>query len=276
MAAGAPAIGKIVRPAEVAAIYDRQVKVYAAVNGVPTTFAVARPLGTDMTGGVFFQELRPGTELTHLLDKDKCRDLLRAVGRIHRDLHRLNVPDLPAWDYGRYLHKLVTYVEWISFLRPDQRPLLDGVRDLLFRQVPDLASAHYTFCHGDFSCHQLLTDGDCWSVVDFDGCVRGDPHFEIAKLIASLKYNVPLFRDRFRVPAEPEPDLLEQACASYLQGYEEQAQHTMNRHRILWYRIAWEIQYLARQLKRDQFHPVAFARAIGLIGDLSEQLRGER
>jgi thiamine kinase-like enzyme len=113
-------------------------------------------------------------------------------------------------------------------------------------------------------------------VVDFDGCVRGDPHFEIAKLIASLKYKVPLFRDRFRDPAEPERGLLEQACASYLQGYEEQAQHTMNRHRILWYRIAWEIQHLARRLKRDQFHPVAFDRAIALIGDLSEQLRGGR
>jgi thiamine kinase-like enzyme len=276
MAGGAPAIGKIVRPSEVAAIYDRQVKVSAEVKGAPTTFAVARPLGIDTTHGVFFQELRPGTELTHLLDKDNCRDLLRAVGRIHRDLHRLNVPDLPAWDYGMYLQRLVTYVEWISFLRPDQRPVLDGVRDLLLRQVPDLASADYAFCHGDFSCHQLLTDGDCWSVVDIDRCVRGDPHFEIAKLIASLKYNVPLFRDRFRDPAEPESDLLEQACASYLQGYEEQAQQTMNRHRILWYRIAWEIQYLARQLKRDQFHPVAFDRAIALIADLSEHLRGER
>jgi len=276
MADGAPAIGKVVRPSTVADIYDRQVKVSAAVKAAPTTFAVARPLGINMTEGVFFQELRPGTELTHLLDQDNCRDLLRAVGRIHRDLHGLNVPDLPAWNFSKYLQRLVTYVEWISFLRPDQRPVLDGVRDLLFRQVPDLTPADYAFCHGDFSCHQLLTDGDRWSVVDFDGCVRGDPHFEIAKLIASLKYNVPLFRDRFRDPAQPEPDLLEQACASYLQGYEEQAQHTMNRTRILWYRIAWEVHHLARRLKRDQFHPVAFDRAIALIGDLSEQLRRDQ
>jgi thiamine kinase-like enzyme len=273
MAGGAPAIGKVVRPSKVAAIYDRQVKVCAAVQRAPTTFAVARPLGIDTTAGVFFQELRPGTELTHLLDRDNCRDLLRAVGRIHRELHCLHVPDLPAWDYDKYLRRIVTYVEWISFLRPDQRPVLDGVRDLLFRQVPDLAPADYTFCHGDFSCHQLLTDGDCWSVVDFDGCVRGDPHFEIAKLIASLKYNVPLFRDRFRDPTERAPSLLEEACELYVQGYEEQAQHTMNRKRILWYRIAWEIHHLARRLKRDQFHPVAFERAIALIGNLSAQLR---
>jgi thiamine kinase-like enzyme len=120
-----------------------------------------------------------------------------------------------------------------------------------------------------------LTDGDGWSVVDFDGCVRGDPHFEVAKLMASMKYNVPLFWDRFRDPAEPQSRLLEQACAAYLQGYEEHAQQSLNYTRILWHRIAWEIHHLARRLKRDQFHPVAFERAIALIGDLSEQLRRE-
>jgi thiamine kinase-like enzyme len=273
MADGTPAIGKVVRPATVADIYDRQVKVSAAVNDAPTTFAVARPLGIDLTKGVFFQELLPGTELTHLLDRDNCTDLLGAVGRVHRDLHCLDVPDLPAWDYSTYLQRLFTYIEWISFLRPDQRPVLDGVHDLLFRKVPDLTSADYTFCHGDFSCHQLLTDGDCWSVVDFDGCLRGDPHFEIGKLIASLKYNVPLFRELFRDPTERAPALLEEAYEAYIQEYEEQAQQTMNRRRILWYRIAWEIHHLARRLKRDQFHPVAFERAVALIGDLSAQLR---
>jgi thiamine kinase-like enzyme len=272
MADGTPAIGKIVRPATVADIYDRQVKVSAAAMGAATTFAVARPLGIDVTKGVFFQEFRPGTELTHLLGRDNCRDLLGAVGRVHRGLHCLDVPDLPAWNYSKYLQRLVTYVEWISFLRPDQRPLLDGVRDLLFRQVPDLTSADYTFCHGDFSCRQILDDHGCWSVVDFDGCLRGDPHFEIAKLIASVKYNVPLFHDLFRDPTERAPGLLAEAYEAYIQGYEDQAQRTMNRSRILWYRIAWEIHHLARRFKRDQFHPVAFERAIALIGDLSAQL----
>ena len=276
VASGAPAIGKVVRSSEVVDIYDRLVKVSTTVNNRPRMFSVATPLGIDTTHGLFFQELRPGTELTYLLDKDYCRDLLRAVGRIHRDLHGLNVPDLPAWNVGKYLQRLVTYFEWISFLRPEQRPLLDDVRGLLFRQVPHADSARYTFCHGDFSCHQILDDHGCWSVVDFDGCMRGDPHFEIGKLIASLKYNVPLFRDLFRDPTQRAPGLLEEACEAYLQGYEEQAQQTMNRTRILWYRIAWEIHHLARRLKRDQFHPVAFERAIALIGDLSAQLRRDQ
>jgi thiamine kinase-like enzyme len=273
VAGGAPAIGKVVHPEEAADIYGRLVKVSAAVNDSSRTFSVAAPLGIDTTEGVFFQELRPGTELTHLLDQDNCRDLLGAIGRIHRDVHCLDVPDLPAWNFRKFLQRLVTYVEWISFLRPEQRPLLEDVRDLLLRHVPDLTSADYTFCHGDFSCRQILDDHGCWSVVDFDGCLRGDPHFEVAKLIASLKYNAPLFHDLYRDPTEQAPGLLEEAYEAYIQGYEDQAQRTMNRCRILWYRIAWEIHHLARRFKRDQFHPVAFERAVALIRELSAQLR---
>ena len=95
----------------------------------------------------------------------------------------------------------------------------------------------------------------------------------LAKLIASLKYNAPHFHDLFRDPTERAPGLLQEAYEAYIQRYEEHAQRTVNRSRILWYRIAWEIHHLARRFKRDQFHPVAFERAVALIGDLSAQLR---
>jgi thiamine kinase-like enzyme len=275
----APAIGKVVRPAAAEAIHERLVKVAGARSGaarsVPATFSVAAPLGIDTHDGIVFQELKPGKELSPLLDQNNFKGLLYDIGRIHRDLHGLNVPDLPAWDFDRFLQRLSTYIECIAFFRPEQWPFLDNIHDLLLRRIPHVDSRTYTFCHGDFSCHQILKDGDCWSVVDFDGCLRGDPLFEIAKLMASLKYNVPLFRDGFRDPTQRMEDRLEEACESYVRGYEEQAQESVNQTRILWYRIAWEINYLARRFTRDQFHPVAFNRAIALIGDLSEQLRGE-
>jgi thiamine kinase-like enzyme len=276
---GAPAIGKVVRPALAEDIHERLVKVAnarsCAARSTPATFSVATPLGIDPQVGIVFQELKPGKELSPLLDQDTFKGLLYDIGRIHRDLHCMNVPDLPEWDFDRFLQRLSTYIECIAFFRPEQRPFLDDVQDLLFRRVPHVDSRTYTFCHGDFSCHQILKDGDSWSVVDFDGCLRGDPLFEIAKLMASLKYNVPLFRDGFRDPTQRVEDRLEEACESYLRGYEEQAQQSANQTRILWYRIAWEIHHLARRFKRDQFHPVAFERAIALIGDLSEQMRGE-
>jgi thiamine kinase-like enzyme len=279
---GAPAIGKIVRPAAAEAIYDRLVKVALsrsdprAARSVPATFSVATPLGIDTHDGIVFQELKPGKEVSPLLDQDNFKGLLYDIGRIHRDLHGLNVPDLPAWDFDGFLQRLSTYIECIAFFRPEQRPFLDDIRDLLFLHVPHVDSRTYTFCHGDFSCHQILKDGDSWSVVDFDGCLRGDPLFEIAKLMASLKYNVPLFRDGFRDPTQRVIYRLDEACESYVRGYEEQAQHLVNQTRILWYRIAWEIRYLARRFKRDQFHPVAFDRAIALIHDLSEQVQRDR
>ena len=276
---GAPAIGKVVRPAAAEGIYDRLVKVAdtlaRAARSVPATFSVAAPLGIDPHDGIVFQELKPGKELSPLLNQDNFKRLLYDVGRIHRDLHCLNVPDLPAWDLDGFLRRLSTYIECIAFFRPEQRLFLDDVQDLLFRRVPHVDSRTYTFCHGDFSCHQILKDGDRWSVVDFDGCLRGDPLFEVAKLMASLKYNVPLFRDGFRDPTQRMEDRLEEACESYVRGYEEQAQESVNQTRILWYRIAWEIHHLVRRFKRDQFHPVAFDRAIALIRDLSEQMRGE-
>src|SRR5919197_4909930 len=48
MAGGAPAIGKVVPPAEAADMYGRLVKVSAAVNDSSRTFSVAAPLGIDM------------------------------------------------------------------------------------------------------------------------------------------------------------------------------------------------------------------------------------
>src|ERR671938_411461 len=270
--------GPFVRPGAAEAIHERLMKVAdarsCAARSAPARFSVATPLGIDPHDGIVFQELKPGKELSPLLDQDNFKGLLYDIGRIHRDLHCLNVPDLPAWDFDRLLQRLSTYIECIAFFRPEQRRFLGYVQDLLFRRVPHVDSRTYTFCHGDFSCHQILKDGDCWSVVDFDGCLRGDPLFEIAQLMASLKYNVPLFRDGFRDPTQRVEDRLEEACESYLRGYEEQAQQSVNQTRILWYRIAWEIHHLARRFKRDQFHPVAFERAIALIRDLSEQMRG--
>ena len=276
---GAPAIGKVVRPAAAEAIHDRLVKVADALShaarSIPATFTVATPLWLDPHDGIVFQELKPGKELSPLLDQDNFKGLLYDVGRIHRDLHCLNVPDLPAWDFDRFLQRLSAYIECIALFRSEQRPFLGDVQGLLFRRAPHVDSRTYTFCHGDFGCRQILKEGDCWSVVDSDGCLRGDPLFEIAKLMASLKYNVPLFRDGFRDPTQRVVHRLEEALEYYVRGYEKQAQQPMNQTRILWYRIVWEIQHLARRFQRDQFHPVAFDRAIALIHKLSEQMRAE-
>jgi hypothetical protein len=120
----------------------------------------------------------------------------------------------------------------------------------------------------------LKSNGN-YSVIDFDDCLQGDPYLEIARLIAFLKYDLPLLRDSFIDPHQSGTELLEEACAAYLNGYKERAQQALNRKRLLWFRIASEIQYLFRLLKRNLFHSLAYERTIKIILELSEQFSQE-
>jgi hypothetical protein len=270
-----PLIGKFVRPWQIEAIYDRLVMVSDAVQHLPSTFAVAGPRGIDARHGVFFQEARPGTLLPFLLNDENFRDLLAVVGVIHREIHCLNVPGVPAWDFEAFLRHLVTSFDWIAFFRPDRAAFLDDVRALMLKKVPRVNHRDYTFCHGDFSCGQILVGGNRWSLIDFDDCLRADPYLEISKLMSSLKYSVPLFRDRFLNPRQGEADLLEDGYQAYLRGYLAQERQSLDPKRLLWYRLFWEIHHLARSFKRDLFHPIAFDRTMDLVRGLSARLRRE-
>ncbi len=137
--------------------------------------------------------------------------------------------------------------------------------------VPRIDLDAYAFCHGDFRCSHVLRDTRGWSVIDFDAAMRADPYLEVARLMALLKHDVPVFRQRFVDPREDPTDLLRAACDAYVEGYQERAHQMLDPKRLLWYRIACEIQYLARTLARDRFDPIPFDRVIRLLHDLSEK-----
>ena len=271
-----PAIGKFVRRSNIEETHNKLVEIYRIVARSPSNFSVAAPLGIDANNGLFLQEARPGKALADLINKENFCNLLYTVGRIHRELHRLDVPDLKKLDFGAFLRNLIICIEWISLFRPKERSFFDNVRNLLVKHVPRVDPIAYTFCHGDFSCLQIINDHDSCSVIDFDDCILGDPYLEIGRLIAFLKYDVPLFRDCFIEPKQWGAELLEQASGAYLNGYQEKAQQTFNEKRLLWYRICFEIHYLARLFKRDLFHPLAFERTLKIIHDLSERLSQEK
>ncbi|MBI2875299.1 MAG: aminoglycoside phosphotransferase family protein [Candidatus Tectomicrobia bacterium] len=268
----APVIGKFKRRSRFKESYNRLVSVSRAIRRSQSAFSVAAPVGIDEAHCLFFQEARPGKDLSTLLDKDRFPELLHRMGTIHRDLHGQNVPDVPEWDFGAFLQNLGRDIQWISFFRPEQGPFLDDIRDLLLRQVPRIDPGEYSFCHGDFVCSQILLENDHWSVIDFDLGMRGDPYLEIAMLLASLKYDVPLFEAHFICRKQGESDILEEACESYLNGYQERAQKALSRKRLLWYRICAEIYYLSLMLKKDRFCSMAFDRTIEQVRHLSEQL----
>lgn len=270
-----PMIGKFVRRTEVKETYDKLSMVNRAVERVQPSFSVAIPLGIDEQQGLFFQQVKAGQNVACLLNKNNYRDLLFTIGTIHQEIHGLEIPCLPVWDFGSFLQEIEWRVGLISFLRPDEGPFLNHLQELLLKNPPRIALKAYTFCHGDFGCNQVLKEGKHWSVIDFDGCLRGDRYREMARLIAFLKHNVPLFMNTFQDPHLNAVNVVEEATESYLRGYQERAKERLNWKRLLWYRIACEIHYLARTLQRDLFHPLAFERTRKLLHVLADRFRKE-
>lgn len=268
-------IGKFVRRSKIEETYSKQIKVSRAVVQSPSTFSVAAPVGIDGANGLFLQEAKPGQELATLISEDNFSDLLYLAGTIHRELHSLNIQGLPQADFESFLENLTMQIEWISLFRPEQTRFLNGVRELLLKHAPRVDPAEYSFCHGDFSCFQIMIDSKKCAVIDFDDCMRGDPYLEIARLMAFLKYDVSIFKDHFMNPKQYEPGLLEAAYESYLSGYEATACQALNRKRLLWYRICCEVYYLTRLFKRDLFHPIAFERTVSVVRDLCERFQKE-
>jgi aminoglycoside phosphotransferase (APT) family kinase protein len=269
----AAVIGKLVRRADALPAYDRLLEVSRAADCRRPSFSVAAPVWMDETNGVFFQEAKRGREVSAWLDADGFRETLRTVGAVHRDLHRLDVANVPEWDLGAFLERLREHVDWIAFFWPEQRALLEDVRDLLLARVPRVDQGAYTFCHGDFRCSQVLKGDDGWSVIDFDDCVRGDPYLDMARLMAFLKNDVPFFMNWWVGGRDPGlADLLEEACEAYLDGYQERRQEALDRARLLWYRVACEIHCLARAIQRDLICPASFERTIGWIQELGRRL----
>jgi thiamine kinase-like enzyme len=268
-------IGKFVGRSAVEETYNKLFKISHLVSRSRVPFSVPAVRGIDLENSVFFQEEKAGTPLAKLINRENFGELLFFAGLIHRDLHLMNVTDLPKLDFDKFLKNLVTSIEWISLCQPDARPFLTKVRDLLFEHLPHVDPSHHVFCHGDFSCLQILKSNDNYSVIDFDDCLLGERYMEIARLTAFLKYDLPLFRDHFIDPEQKGMQLLEEACAAYLKGYQERAHQVLNQKRLLWFRICFEIQYLVRLFKRDLFHPLAYERTIKIIRGLSKQFSEE-
>ena len=274
--AGKFRIGKFVRQPEISDTYDKLSRVSTTANQQQSLFTVTSPLGVDEKQGVFFQAHLNGQNLASLIQDENCEDVLSTVGAIHHGIHQMHVPGVPQWQFDSILEELKWHVELISYLCPELAPLLGEVQTVLVKTLPTIDRHAFTFCHGDFGCNQVLTEGGQWSVIDFDGCRYGDRYLEIARLLAFLKHNVPFFIQAFRDPTQSAETLLERVSAAYLRGYRVPSKEGLNLRRLLWYQIVMEIHYLARTLQRDLYHPVAFERTFRLIQDLTDRFKRDK
>lgn len=265
-----PAVGKLVSPARLSALHGKLEGLYREVSGGDVSFAVARPIALDEAHGVVLQEVRPGQDLATLLARDNFRALLHAAGRIHAEIHRLKVPGMPRLERSDQLAATKQRIAWICYLFPQHARYFDRIAALLESRMPE--PIRYALCQGDFRCTHLLLDDARWSVIDLDESVCADPHWEIGMFLALLK-SVPLFD----APDSSAGRALAEARRAYLQGYEEGARVPVDAVALRWYRVAGEIFYLARLLKRDLCRSGDLARSAAMIGAAARELdrRGE-
>jgi hypothetical protein len=139
-------------------------------------------------------------------------------------------------------------------------------------------------------------------VIDFDGAMRADPYWEIARFLTYLKKDAPLLGESNKfaplppmAPLTPrklvlgeeglggegvkwmadgmaEESLLERASAAYLRGYQERRGAALDPARLAWFRMCCEIHFLARLLQRDRVTPAVIERTFGIIQALCECL----
>ncbi len=258
-------IGKFKRRSRYHEAHNRLLAVAQAAARQRAPFRVAAPVALRATYGLSLQEALPGYSLADLIVAETGPVLLYRLGKIHRALHRLEVPGLPAWDESAFRVGVDRDMAWIGFIRPDLAEDLAHAKHALDLVQPSSYRTRLAFCHGDFVPSQLLIDGDKWAVVDFDLCRQGNPYQELALLIAALPYDVPALRAAPLVA-------LERLAACYLAGYQERADGHLNSHSLLWYRVCAELYYLSVALKKDWLDLTDFDRAVSRLRGLIVRL----
>lgn len=265
-------VGKLMRATDLPGAYDRLRRVHAAVARSEVSFDVAAPAGVDPVAGVFFQDFLPGRDIAASLTEANLAELLREAGGVQAEVHGLDVPGIRPWSPQAFVRELESHVELVSLFRPSEGALLQHTLTRLVRDRPEPTGL--AFCHGDLRCSHLLKHDRAWSVIDFDGCRLADPYQDIARLLAFLKRDVPLLRERFADPLSRSL-LLDESVGALVDGYEERAGASLNGRRLLWYLTAHELHYLARMFRRDLYDPVSFERGVERVLELARRARRE-
>lgn len=248
-------VAKLKRPSRFRDAWARLQRVQDRVAEANPEFRVPRALGVDEARCLYFQEALPGRNLAELLDADNAAGLLSRLGALHRQLHRLSAAGLPPRAAAADAAEAQANAAWIGLMLPAFRERAAGLAARLRATTPQDAAP--AFCHGDPDCGQVLVDSSAWSLLDFDACHAGDPYRDMAMLAASLDYHVP------RMQAWAEGDgagapAVEQAARAYIEACFGGA--APDPARLAWHRACAEFHYLALVLKKDRYHPRAFAR----------------
>jgi aminoglycoside phosphotransferase (APT) family kinase protein len=238
-------VGKFKRPSTLEGAYRRLAAAWRAARAGGAAFAVPRPAGLHPAHSVYLQAAAPGADAATLVDAASLERVMAAVGRVHREVHALDVAGAPRTDDAALARAVDRDLRWIGFMIPGATGRVARIAARVARRVPDPRHAPRAFCHGDFVVSQLLLDGERVTVLDFDLAAFGDPCRDVAMLEASLPFDVPYL-------GSAGAGELARARGAYLAAYEERAGAPLDRDRLAWHRTAAAIYHLAMRIRKGR------------------------
>lgn len=263
---GRARIGKFKRLSTLEGAYRRLVAAWRAGRAGDAAFAVPRPAGVDTARSVFFQEAAAGADASTMVEAATLEAVMSAVGRVHRDVHALEVADAPHQDFGALLAEIARDLDWIAFMAGRAGARVARLGERILARVPDPARAPRAFCHGDFVTSQLLLDGERVTVTDYDLAAVGDPHREVAMLMASLPFDVPYL-------AAAGDGELHRAREAYLAAYQERAGAAVDPGRLAWHRACAAVYHLAMRIRKGRADLPEVDRSLDELEALAGGLR---
>ena len=109
-------------------------------------------------------------------------------------------------------------------------------------------------------------------ITDFDSARRGDPHQEIAKFCAGLKYEVPFFRQADAADPAAEIRSMAQGEEAYLRGFLHRTSRPVDPGLLAAFRVCAEIHHLALMLKKDGYYAPTFIAVVEMVEALGRSL----
>jgi hypothetical protein len=160
--------------------------------------------------------------------------LMRRAAATVAALHISRIDGLaPGEDVKRVLAKVAEDTRQHAAAFPEHRPLTARIRQALeetagavFAEPPARVPIH-----GACRIEQMIARGDEITLVDFDALATGDPHEDVAELIASLRF--------LEIAAGESRAELEREALAFLEAYESAVPWRCRRDRIAWYVLAY-------------------------------------
>jgi hypothetical protein len=171
--------------------------------------------------------------MSALDDGDRLTPMRRAAATVAA-LHSSRIDGLaPGEDVKRVLLKVAEDTHQHANAFPEHRTLTNRIRRALEETAGRVfaEAAPRVPIHGACRIEQMITRGDEITLVDFDALASGDPHEDVAELIASLRF-LEIGAGRSRAELEHESRV-------FLEAYESLVPWRCRRDRIAWYVLAY-------------------------------------